>query len=267
MSAKSVLILGGNGKISKILTPILLNKGWSVTSVIRSEDQVAGIKALAPSSASQRLKVLVHSVEDVKSESDAKSVLQESKPDYVVWSAGAGGKGPASRTFSVDRDAAIYFIKASAASPTVKRFLMVSYLGSRRGKPSWWNDESWAAMQKVNTEVLPKYYEAKIAADEVLYRESRARGRDFVGINLRPGTLSDEPAGKVELGKTGKATGNASRASVAEVAAELLALGDNAIGNCWIDMMDGQEDVAAAVSRVAKEKVDCAEEEPVFEEK
>lgn len=73
---------------------------------------MAGIKALAPSSASQRLKVLVHSVEDVKSESDAKSVLQESKPDYVVWSAGAGGKGPASRTFSVDRDAAIYFIKA-----------------------------------------------------------------------------------------------------------------------------------------------------------
>lgn len=94
--SKHVLVLGGHGKISQILTPILLRKSWTVTSVIRAEEQIPAIQKLGES-LQGRLNVLVRSIEDVKSESQAKSILDEVKPDYVVWSAGAGGRGGAER--------------------------------------------------------------------------------------------------------------------------------------------------------------------------
>ena len=79
---------------------------------------------------------------------------------------------------------------------------MVSYIASRRGYPSWWNAEDRAAADKVNNEILPHYYKAKVAADEHLAALAKKRGSGFQGINLRPGTLSDDPAtGKVWLGE------------------------------------------------------------------
>lgn len=94
--SKHVLILGGHGKVSQFLTPLLLRKSWSVTSIIRTEEQIPAIKKLGES-LQGKLNVLVRSIEDVKSESQAKSILEEVKPDYVVWSAGAGGRGGAER--------------------------------------------------------------------------------------------------------------------------------------------------------------------------
>ena len=165
------------------------------------------------------------------------------------------------QTFAVDRDAAIHFINAAAATPTVTKFLLVSYLYSRREKPSWWSDESWAIGQHVNSNVLTSYYQAKIVADEELYKASKKRS-DFIGIDLRPGTLSAEPAGKVELGKTKLGKGTISREAVAQVAALLLDRED--IGNTWLDLLDGTEDPAAAVERVAREGVNAAEGESIF---
>ncbi|EJT68272.1 NAD dependent epimerase/dehydratase [Gaeumannomyces tritici R3-111a-1] len=267
MAAKSVLILGGNGKISRLLTPMLLGKGWKVTSVIRDPDQQQAIRADAP--ASGTLDVLIRSLEAVRSEADARAIIQESNPDYVVWSAGAGGKGAPERTFAIDRDAAIHFIKASAATPSVKRFVMVSHLGSRRRKPAWWSDADWDACRHLAEAVLPRYYQAKLAADEVLHREGRTGRPDFVAVCLRPGTLTDGPAGPVDLGRTAAGTGKVSRASVAEVAAALLELDDEraaGVRNSWLDLLDGGEDVQGAVARVARERVDAAPGEPVFEE-
>lgn len=167
------------------------------------------------------------------------------------------------QTYAIDRDAAIHFIRASAAAPSITRFLMVSYLASRRNKPSWWDDDAWASALEINNKILPDYYKAKIAADEVLYRESAARGgADFVGINLRPGTLIDEPAGGVELGKTKTSKGKASREGVAQVAAKLLEV--DGIRNCWVDMLDGQEEVGAAVERVVSEGVNACEDEDIY---
>lgn len=168
-----------------------------------------------------------------------------------------------SQTFAVDRDAAIHFIRASAATPSVTRFLMVSYLASRRSKPSWWDEESWANALKINNEVLPTYYQAKIAADEVLYQESAKRGKDFVGINLRPGTLTEDPAGGVELGKTTTSRGKSSREGVAQTAAKLLEV--EGIKNSWIDQLDGQEEIGAAVERVVREGVDACEGEEIYQ--
>lgn len=139
---------------------------------------------------------------------------------------------------------------------------MVSYLASRRNKPSWWDDDAWASALEVNNKILPDYYKAKIAADEVLYRESAARGAEFVGINLRPGTLTEDPAGGVELGKTKTSRGKSSREGVAQVAAKLLEV--DGIKNSWVDMLDGQEEVGAAVERVVREGVDACEDEDIY---
>ena len=95
---------------------------------------------------------------------------------------------------------------------------MVSYLSSRRNKPSWWSDAEWASATRVNTEVLPHYAQAKMAADEYLAAMAHKRGSDFRGIDLRPGALTEEPAGGVELGKTKGSGGKVSREAVAQVA-------------------------------------------------
>lgn len=94
--SKHVLVLGGHGKIAQLLTPLLLNKSWTVTSIIRAPEQAPTIQKLGDS-LQGKLNVLVRSLDDVKSESHARSILDEVKPDYVVWSAGAGGKGGAER--------------------------------------------------------------------------------------------------------------------------------------------------------------------------
>jgi NAD(P)-dependent dehydrogenase (short-subunit alcohol dehydrogenase family) len=85
-----VLLLGGHGKIAQLLTPLLLRRGWDVTSVIRAEEQVPTVRGLAPAEGAEgKLTVLVRSLEAVKSEADAGRVLGEAGGvDYVVWSAG-----------------------------------------------------------------------------------------------------------------------------------------------------------------------------------
>lgn len=139
---------------------------------------------------------------------------------------------------------------------------MISYLASRRSKPSWWDDDGWKGAEEVNTKILPDYYKAKIAADEVLYGESASKGPAFVGINLRPATLTDEPAGRVELGRTASSRGSVSRETVARVAAALLEA--EGVKNSWIDLASGEEEVGAAVQRVVSEGVDAAEGEPIY---
>lgn len=260
--AHNVLLLGGHGKIAQLLTPLLLRRSWNVTSIIRNADQIPAVEKLAPSTSSGKLTVLVRSLEDITSQSKARSLIDEVKPDYVVWSAGAGGKGGPSRTFAIDRDAAIHFIRAAAEDDSgVTRFLMVSYLGSRRVKPSWWSEKAWADMEGVNRGVLKNYYEAKVAADEVLYEEGRKRD-GFVGICLRPGTLTDEGAGGVELGRTKESGGGVSRESVAVVAERLLA--EEGVKNVWLDLVDGEEEIGDAVGRAVREGVDCAEGEEYY---
>ncbi|CAI7613516.1 unnamed protein product [Penicillium viridicatum] len=135
-----VLLLGGHGKVALHLTPLLLKRAWSVTSVIRNPAHESEILALGQG-LKGNLNVLLSSLEDVKSPSDAQKIIDTVTPDYVVWSAGAGGKGGAARTIAIDQEAAKHFITASFASPSVTKFLMVSYLGSRRKQPSWMSDD------------------------------------------------------------------------------------------------------------------------------
>lgn len=83
-----VLLIGGHGKISQLMTPLLLSRSWTVTSLIRDPAQASTINALGKGQPGT-LEVLVRSLEDVKNKHEAQSVIKEANPDYVVWSAGA----------------------------------------------------------------------------------------------------------------------------------------------------------------------------------
>lgn len=83
-----VLLIGGHGKVSQLMTPLLLSRSWTVTSLIRDPGQASTIHALGKGQQG-KLEVLVRSLEDVKSKQEAQSIIEEANPDYVVWSAGA----------------------------------------------------------------------------------------------------------------------------------------------------------------------------------
>ena len=85
-----ILLLGGHGKVALLLTPRLLSRGWSLTSVIRDPAQTSDIEhAAAKAQGSKgKLDVLVHSLEEVSSESDARQVIEKVKPNWIIWSAG-----------------------------------------------------------------------------------------------------------------------------------------------------------------------------------
>ncbi|KAJ6780413.1 hypothetical protein PWT90_02300 [Aphanocladium album] len=264
MASHHVLILGGHGNIAQKLTPLLLRRSWTVTSVIRKQEQVPTIEKLG-SGLPGKLNVLVQSIEDVASEQQAQDILNKVKPDYIAWSAGAGGKGGPEATYKVDRDAAINFVKAAAATPSVSRFLLVSYNGSRRAAAPWWSAEEWDEYnKKVNYGILATYFQAKIAADEALYEATKKPGSSLTGICLRPGTLSDNPAGKVVLGKIPHVKGNVPRESVAQVADALLAA--DGVKSGWFDLLEGDESVDAAVTKAVKEGVDTAEGEAIYKQ-
>lgn len=82
-----VLLLGGHGKIALHLTPLLLNRAWNVTSVVRNPDHEKEILALGKGRKGN-LSVLISSLADIKSAADAQQILNSVMPDYVVWSAG-----------------------------------------------------------------------------------------------------------------------------------------------------------------------------------
>ncbi|KAI4257940.1 MAG: hypothetical protein LQ352_001446 [Teloschistes flavicans] len=257
MTSKRVLLLGGHGKVSLLLTPHLVSKSWHVTSVIRAANQQNDILA-AVKNQPGKVEVLVSSLEDISSKADAQKVIDESKPDYVVWSAGAGGKGGPERTQAIDHDSCMYFVRAAADTPSVTKFLLVSYLGSRRFKAPWWSAEEWEETQDQNHGALKSYHPAKLASDECLTAQGFKRA-SLQAIVLRPGRLTDgTETGKVSLGKT-KARGNVTRADVAAVAAGLL----DSEGKGWFDLLEGDETTVDAIERVLKDKVDCVVGEDV----
>ena len=83
-----ILLLGGHGKVSLAMTPLMLARSWHVTSVIRNPEHKAEIESTAGGHPG-KLDVLVASLEDAaKGESHAQSIIDQTKPDWVVWSAG-----------------------------------------------------------------------------------------------------------------------------------------------------------------------------------
>lgn len=87
MSQPHILLLGGHGKVSLLMTRRFIARSWHLTSVIRDPAQKVDILAAAGDGPG-KVDVLVESLDDVKSEGDAKRILESVKPSWVVWSAG-----------------------------------------------------------------------------------------------------------------------------------------------------------------------------------
>lgn len=187
-----IVIIGGHGKVARLLAPSLVARGDEVTSLIRNPDHTEAVAATGA-------RPLVADVEQLDAAALTDLVVGN---DAVVWSAGAGGGDPA-RTHAVDQVAAITSMQA-AADAGVGRYVMVSYLGSR---PDHGVDPS--------SSFFP-YAEAKAAADEHL----RGTGLDWT--ILCPGALTEEPpTGAIEISDAPGAP-SVTRADVAAVIAEVL---------------------------------------------
>lgn len=212
--AKKVIIIGGHGKVAQIATPLLIEKGYEVTSVIRNPDQASDIEALGA-------KPAVYDVTELSAEQFA-DLLRGN--DAVIWSAGAGGGAP-ERTYAIDRDAAINSM-AAAKLAGVNRYVMVSYFGAGpdHGVPE---DHSFFA-----------YAESKAAADTKL-RES-----DLDWTILGPSTLTFGDAKDTIDTKAEKAT-EVARATVANVIAETV-FNDDTVRRT-INFNDGDTPIAEAL--------------------
>jgi len=190
----NVLILGGHGKVALRLAPLLVERGDQVTSAFRNPDHEVEVAATGA-------RTVVADVETMDSDQLADLLRGH---DAVVWSAGAGGGSP-SRTYAVDRDAAIRSMDAAGAAG-VDRYVMVSYVGARsdHGIPE---DDPFFA-----------YAEAKAAADDHL------RGTSLAYTVLGPGRLTlDEPTGRIDLvTQDDEGDSAVSRADVAAVVVAVL---------------------------------------------
>lgn len=211
----NVIIVGGHGNIAQLATPLLIEAGHTVTSIIRKSEQEARIKELGATPQ-------VFDVEKA-TQDDFAGVFADH--DAVVWAAGAGGGNP-DRTYAVDRDAAIASIDA-AQKAGATRYIMISYLGSSldHGVPE---DNSFYP-----------YAQSKALADEHLMES------DLDWTILGPGALTDdEPFGMIRrLGRqTDEELGedenrDTSRGNVAQ--AIVTALGADASIRTIVDFVDG----------------------------
>ncbi|WP_375384511.1 SDR family oxidoreductase [uncultured Microbacterium sp.] len=211
-----IIIIGGHGKVSLLLAPLLVERGDQVTSVVRNPEHVDDIAATGAAVAVADIERLdVAGIADVIAGYDA-----------VVWSAGAGGGSPA-RTYTVDRDAAIRTMDA-AHDAGVARFVMVSYFGASpdHGVPP---ENSFFA-----------YAEAKAAADEHL------RASSLEWTILGPSGLTLEPpTWRIDVDAGESAT--VSRADVAAVIAATLA--DPSTVRRSIRFNSGDVPIAEAIAR------------------
>lgn len=150
---ETITIIGGYGKVAQMATPLLVDAGYSVRSVIRRPEQSADIESLGAAP-------VVADIETTDTDSIA-DLLAGSQA--VIWSAGAGGSG-AEHTWAIDRDAAIRTMDA-AETAGAKRFVMVSYFNSRL--------VDGLAPGIEESDGMYAYYNAKSQADEYLRTETQ----------------------------------------------------------------------------------------------
>lgn len=211
----NVTVIGGHGKVALRLLPLLVGDGHEVTAWVRNPQHVAEVAATGAN-------VMEADVQQLNTE---EMVQRLRGKDAVIWSAGAGGGNP-SRTYAVDRDAAIRSMEA-ASEAGVRRYVMVSYFYNRpdHGVPQ---DNPFFA-----------YAEAKAAADAHL------QGTSLRWTILGPSSLTDEPGtGRIETGD-GVTPSSVSRDDVAAVAAWVL--GHPSTVGRIIDFNTGDTPIAKAL--------------------
>lgn len=210
-----VVIAGGHGQIALRLEKVLAERGHSPVGIVRNPDHAADLEAAGAESV-----VLDLERTDVSALAD---VLKGG--DAVVFAAGGGPSSGAERKETVDRGAAVLLAEA-AQQAGVRRYVMVSAMGTDAADPD-------------SDEVFQVYLRAKKAADDDL------RARDLDWTVVRPGRLTDDPAGgRVQVGALSR--GEIARADVATVLAEVL-ITDGTIGTTF-DLLAGNQTIESALA-------------------
>ena len=211
-----VAIVGGHGKIARLLLPLLLERGADVVSLARGREQLA---ALTSAGATARQL-------DIETSTESDFQLAFDGCDAVVFSAGGGADGNIARKRTVDLEGSLMSI-AGAQGSGIARFVQVSAFGVDapvRLNPS----RTWKA-----------YVDAKRDADAAL----RASKLDWTIV--RPGGLTDDAGtGMVELAPDVR-RGRIPRADVAAVIAAVLSRPDT-VGHQW-ELVGGTTPIDAAI--------------------
>jgi uncharacterized protein YbjT (DUF2867 family) len=198
-----VVIAGGHGQIALLLERQLADLGDEPVGIVRNSDHVLDLEDA--------------SVDDVA------TVVRGA--DAVVFAAGGGPNSGPARKETVDKGAAVLLADA-AETAGVRRYLMVSSMGTRNADPT-------------SDDVFQVYLRAKKAADDDL----RARGLDWTIVH--PGRLTDDAAtGNVQVGTLER--GSVTRADVAGVLAAALH-DDRTVGKDF-DLLNGDQPIPDALA-------------------
>ncbi|KAL3458733.1 NAD(P)-binding protein [Aspergillus heterothallicus] len=253
-----VLLFGGNGRVAKAMTKIMVSRSWKVTSVIRNIKQKQSILQLAEANppTPNLLDVVECDLEDLRTSRDASDIIEKIRPSIVVFAAGSF-----TQPYSIDRDAAQRIAQAAAEADFVRKFLIISFPASRRKPAPWWNRQDIKDYTQ-ESNAYPSIKEAKLQADEYAIAVARHRelrgGPPFQIVSLRPSwLLTSAPTGKVRLGKT-EAVGQVTIGDVAAVAVSLLSRDDT---HGWFDLVQGEEGIEEAVEAVVRDQVNSIEGE------
>ena len=212
----NVAVVGGHGKVARLLHPLLLEAGRTPVALVRSDAQRG---ALEEGGAHARLL----NIEQAEASAFADAFAG---CDTVVFSAGGGPDGNIERKRTVDLEGSLKSIEGARLAG-IRRFVQVSAINVDAPLPDDTGDV-WRA-----------YVEAKRDADAAL------RETDLDWTIIRPGRLTDEPAtGLVALGSD-VGRGDIPRADVAAVLAAVL---DNpaTAGRQW-NVVSGDTPVSDAV--------------------
>jgi uncharacterized protein YbjT (DUF2867 family) len=211
-----IAIVGGHGKIARLLIPDLISQGHEVVALARRDEQLDYLATLG--AIPQRL--------DIEKASEDDFAAAFGRSDAVVFAAGGGADGDIERKRTVDLEGALKSI-AGAHLSGAHRFMQISAMGVDAPIPDD-TGEVWRA-----------YVEAKRDADAAL------RASDLAWTIIRPGGLTDDEAtGRVTLGDTVDRS-TVSRADVAAVIAATLRMPES-IGKQW-ELISGSTAIDEAV--------------------
>lgn len=216
----TVAIVGGSGKIARLLLPLLLEAGHTVVPLVRKPEQREELIALGAQP--RMLDIERSGVPDFVEVLDG--------VDAVVFSAGGGADGNVERKRTVDLGGTLAAV-AACEERGIRRYVQVSAFGVEAPPP---DDaaEAWKA-----------YVTAKRLSDR------QVRESDLEWTILRPARLLDEPAtGHVQIGVDLEAV-PVTRGDVAAVIATVLAQ-PAAVWRQW-DVVGGRLPISEAVARAA----------------
>jgi len=239
MSVSSVAIIGGHGEIALRLADLLLPK-YRVTSFVRRESHFPSIRATGATP------VLADLEKD--SVTTFTKLFDETQPDVIVFSAGAGDGNWQAKVKTIDYAGAVKVFNAIEAMRKPARLLLVSTVDSRdvNTVPAHYDDTDVAASRQYRV-MLGAYLPWKYEADKELWKRDK-----FKWTIVRPGWLTNAPGkGTAEIGTT-HITRGISRDDVATMLALLVERPDAA--GLALDITGGDTRIEASLNKAIEKR-------------